>query len=80
VAVRNGRIAAVSPAAEDFAGPRTEHVSLRGRLLIPGFHDAHVHAVTGGLELGRCDLSDVTGQRACLSELVIASQNDERWI
>ena len=57
VAVAGGRIRAVGPAARDLAGPRTERIDLAGRLLVPGFQDAHVHAVFGGLELGRCDLS-----------------------
>ncbi len=57
VAVADGRILAVGPAARDLAGPRTERIDLAGRLLVPGFQDAHVHAVFGGLELGRCDLS-----------------------
>jgi predicted amidohydrolase YtcJ len=38
-------------------GPRTEVVDLSGRLLVPGFQDAHVHPVAGGVELGACDLS-----------------------
>jgi predicted amidohydrolase YtcJ len=69
VAVRGGRIAALGQAALDLAGPRTEHVSLRGRLLVPGFQDAHLHAVAGGLELGRCDLSGLAGQVACLDQI-----------
>jgi predicted amidohydrolase YtcJ len=32
-------------------------VDLAGRPLLPGFQDAHVHAVMGGVELGQCDLS-----------------------
>ncbi|MFG2137737.1 amidohydrolase [Streptomyces sp. NPDC048650] len=64
VAVRGDRIVAVGHEAErgaggvrDLIGPATEVVDLRGRLLIPGFQDAHVHPVGGGLELGQCDLS-----------------------
>jgi predicted amidohydrolase YtcJ len=58
VAVRGDRIMAVGHAEiADLVGPRTEVVDLRGRLLIPGFQDAHVHPVGGGLELGRCDLT-----------------------
>jgi predicted amidohydrolase YtcJ len=57
VAVADGRVAAVGPSARDLAGPRTEHVDLAGRLLVPGFQDSHIHAVFGGLELGRCELS-----------------------
>ena len=35
-----------------------EVVDLRGGLLSPGFVDAHVHAVQGGLERTRCDLAE----------------------
>jgi hypothetical protein len=64
VAVRGGRIAAVGPEARELAGPGTEHIDLAGRLLVPGFQDAHVHAVFGGFELGRCDLSELYGADA----------------
>jgi predicted amidohydrolase YtcJ len=57
VAVADGWILAVGAAARDLAGPRTERIDLAGRLLAPGFQDSHIHAVFGGLELGRCDLS-----------------------
>jgi predicted amidohydrolase YtcJ len=38
-------------------GPRTEVVNLRGRMLLPGFQDGHVHAASGGLERSQCDLT-----------------------
>jgi predicted amidohydrolase YtcJ len=61
VAVRAGRILAVGgDELTELAGPRTELVDLRGRLLLPGFQDAHVHAVMGGVELGQCDLTGTT--------------------
>jgi predicted amidohydrolase YtcJ len=61
VAVRAGRVLAVGGAElTELAGPRTEIVDLRGRLLLPGFQDAHVHAVMGGVELGQCDLTGTT--------------------
>jgi len=34
-------------------------VDLRGGLIAPGFVDAHVHTVQGGLERIRCDLSEL---------------------
>jgi predicted amidohydrolase YtcJ len=55
LAVRGDRIIAVGDA--DLVGPRTEIVDLAGRLLIPGFQDAHNHAVMAGLELSKCDLA-----------------------
>jgi predicted amidohydrolase YtcJ len=57
VAVRDGRIVAVGPDLSDLVGPATERVDLAGRLLAPGFQDAHIHAVMGGVELGQCDLT-----------------------
>ncbi|HWO71191.1 MAG TPA: amidohydrolase family protein [Actinomycetota bacterium] len=60
VAVRAGRIVAVGGDDEvrGLVGPRTEVVDLRGRMLLPGFQDAHVHPPPGGLEMLRCNLSD----------------------
>ncbi|MGP4110205.1 amidohydrolase [Streptomyces sp. 4N509B] len=58
VAVTDGTITAVGTDAEAMAlaGPRTEVVDLTGRMLVPGFVDAHVHAIKGGLERLQCDL------------------------
>jgi len=60
VAARDGRIVALVPEhdAPDLRGPRTEIVDLHGRLLLPGFVDAHAHPVWGGLERLACDLLD----------------------
>ncbi|MFE3899029.1 amidohydrolase [Streptomyces sp. NPDC059153] len=59
VAVTDGRITAVGhDEVRELTGPRTEVVDLAGRLLVPGFQDAHIHPVTAGLELARCNLTD----------------------
>ncbi|MEU2717402.1 amidohydrolase [Streptomyces sp. NPDC007205] len=61
VAVTGGRVTAVGgDELRDLTGPGTEVVDLSGRLLLPGFQDAHVHPVPAGLELARCDLSGTT--------------------
>ncbi|XUL86154.1 amidohydrolase [Streptomyces galilaeus] len=58
VAVTGDRITAVGHAeVRDLAGPGTQVVDLAGRLLLPGFQDAHVHPVPAGLELTQCDLT-----------------------
>ncbi|MFD9890167.1 amidohydrolase [Amycolatopsis sp. NPDC059027] len=59
VAVTGGRISALGDDVPALTGPKTEVIDLRGRLLLPGFQDAHIHAVGGGYELGLCHLSDV---------------------
>jgi predicted amidohydrolase YtcJ len=61
VAVRGGRIAAVGTTAEVEAlrGPRTEVIHLGGRLVLPGFDDAHVHLLDGAVSLDRVDLAEL---------------------
>ncbi|HYG12241.1 MAG TPA: amidohydrolase [Pyrinomonadaceae bacterium] len=57
VAVENGRIVAVGTNADirrDYTGART--IDLRGRLVTPGFNDAHLHFINGGLSLMRVEL------------------------
>jgi predicted amidohydrolase YtcJ len=82
VAVRGGVIVARGEAARQLAGPRTRRVDLRGRLLIPGFQDAHVHAVFGGLELGQCDLTALTDPAALLDRIAAYAAENPRaaWI
>uniref|UniRef100_A0AAU2VBX4 Amidohydrolase n=1 Tax=Streptomyces sp. NBC_00003 TaxID=2903608 RepID=A0AAU2VBX4_9ACTN len=60
VAVTGDRITAVGhDEVRELIGPKTEVVDLAGKLLIPGFQDAHVHPVSAGIELARCDLTDL---------------------
>ncbi|MFI6052198.1 amidohydrolase [Streptomyces violascens] len=58
VAVTGDRITAVGhDEVRELIGPKTQVVDLAGKLLIPGFQDAHVHPVSAGIELARCDLT-----------------------
>jgi predicted amidohydrolase YtcJ len=59
VAIRAGRIVGVGLDREilGFRGRTTEVIDLRGRSLVPGFGDAHVHLGKGGLDRLRIDLS-----------------------
>lgn len=59
VAIRDGRIVAVGTDREvlPLVGNPTETINLRGRSLLPGFGDAHVHLGKGGLDRLRIDLS-----------------------
>ncbi|MGW2767562.1 amidohydrolase [Streptomyces sp. NPDC001275] len=62
LAVTGERIMAVGhDEVRELIGPRTEVVDLSGKLLLPGFQDAHIHAVYGGMELAECDLSGTVG-------------------
>jgi predicted amidohydrolase YtcJ len=62
VAVRDGVIVAVGGEGDiaPYVDGADEIVDLGGRLLVPGFIDAHAHPIVGGVERGRCDLSGAT--------------------
>ncbi|MGW7522141.1 amidohydrolase [Streptomyces sp. NPDC054783] len=83
VAVTGDRITAVGhDELRGLAGPRTDVVDLAGRLLLPGFQDAHVHPVPAGLELGQCDLSGTTTAEETVATVrAYAEAHPEReWI
>jgi hypothetical protein len=60
VAVLNGRIVAVGSdaAALRWRGPATQVVDAHGQRLLPGFNDAHVHLMDGGVLLASVQLKD----------------------
>jgi predicted amidohydrolase YtcJ len=66
LAVSGGRIAAVGTAAEVrvLAGSATRVVRLAGGTVVPGFVDAHVHPIDGGMTSMECDLYSVIGAGA----------------
>lgn len=84
LAVRGGRIVAVGADREvaGQVGPATRVVELQGRTVTPGFQDAHVHPVHGGLARLRCELHDSRGREAYLAVIAdyAASHPDEAWI
>ncbi|WP_028924080.1 amidohydrolase [Pseudonocardia acaciae] len=69
LAVADGLVAAVGTEAEVRAsvGAAREVVDLGGRMVVPGFVDAHVHAVLGGVELGQCALDECADEPAALA-------------
>ena len=84
VAVQSGRVAAVGTDADvrAVAGSGTEVVDLDGRMLVPGFQDAHVHPVHGGLDMLRCDLSELHSHEDYLHRIAAyaAEHPDREWI
>jgi predicted amidohydrolase YtcJ len=64
VAVIGDRIVAVGSRAEIdlWRGPQTKVIDAGGKLLLPGFNDAHVHFIQGGAQLDQVDLVDAATQ------------------
>src|SRR3954465_8779195 len=60
VAVRGGKIVAVgkSDDVRKMATDQTKVIDLKGRRVLPGFHDSHVHLLGGGLRLSQVALKE----------------------
>ena len=84
VAVSDGRITAVGDDHDirPLIGPRTEVVDLSGKLLLPGFQDAHVHPVLAGTTLRSCDLHhlETAAEYADAVARYAAANPDRAWI
>ena len=86
IAIKDGRILAVGIADGDLAefreGPNTEVISLPGRMALPGFQDAHIHAPFAGRNRRRVWLNDVVGRNEYLQIIAdyAAAHPGEPWI
>src|SRR5262245_13775875 len=49
IAIKNGRIVSVGEPEEYGRGPNTKVIDLKGRRVIPGLNDSHLHVIRGGL-------------------------------
>ncbi len=60
LAIREGRIIAVGTSEEmqHWTGPDTKVLDLEGKLVLPGFNDAHTHLAHAGAELISVNLKD----------------------
>ena len=84
IAIQDGRISAVGSGWDVMAaaGPATKVVQLEGRMVLPGFQDAHVHALFGGLNRLRCDLHDAGDRQDHVNVVAAYAQAnpDAEWI
>ena len=84
VAISAGRIVFVGTerAVEPWIGPRTRVVDLAGKMVLPAFHDSHVHPVTSGIEAVECNLHDLQTRDEVLEAIAryAAAHPDRSWI
>ena len=84
VAVRAGRIVYVGTDAglAKWIGPQTRSIELKDKMLLPGFHDSHVHLIGGGIELGECDLNGTTTLDEVLARLRQFAEKhpEKKWL
>jgi predicted amidohydrolase YtcJ len=71
VAVSKGRILFVgtNEAVQGWIGPSTKVMELAGKMVLPAFHDSHVHPVSGGVEALECDLNGLPNQAAIVEKI-----------
>lgn len=82
VIVAAGSDAEVRAAMANVLGAHTRQVNGNGRLVVPGFIDAHVHLLKGGLERGALDLSGAQNAEQMQARLAsfAANQPERKWI
>jgi hypothetical protein len=86
VAVVGGRIEAIGNAGDrdiqDLIGPATDVVDLRGRALMPGFQDAHVHPAFAGITMLGCNLMGAASLDDALARISDFARRhpDRDWI
>jgi len=84
VAVRGGRILHVGVSADvrPLIGPETRAIELDGETLLPGFQDAHVHPIAGGMLSRSCDLHELTDAPAYLEAIAAyaTAHPDRAWV
>lgn len=86
VAVSDGRIVYVgnSEDAARHVGPGTEITELAGQMMLPGFHDSHVHILSGVMDEDECDLLRIPTAEEVAAKLkectTLAGIGEDRWI
>ncbi len=83
VVVRNGRITHVGSLheAKRLASSDAEWIDTTGKMVMPGFHDAHIHTRLGGRSLTGCDVA-MAPDLEQLTEMLRGcfSSTDEPWL
>jgi len=82
VAVKDGKIYNVGDHTEPFKGTATKSLDLKGRLMLPGFNDSHVHFASAGHLLLNVNLLDVNNTERFIENVKQTTQRlpDGSWI
>ncbi|MGE5207873.1 MAG: amidohydrolase [Alphaproteobacteria bacterium] len=84
VAVIDDRIAAVGSRAEIelWRAPQTKMIDAHGKLLLPGFNDAHVHFIQGGAQLEQVNLVDAPTPQEFVKRIAAQAAKTQKgeWI
>jgi hypothetical protein len=78
IAIKNGQIVFVGANSEinNYKGPQTTLIELGGRMVLPGFHDSHLHPLEAGSEVGTtCDIMGITHPNQIIKTLQACAPN-----
>lgn len=84
LAVKEGRLVYVgsNEGVEPWLGESTKVEDLYGAMVLPGFHDSHVHPAISGVELLQCNLHEARSVDEVFQEIESyeASHSDKPWL
>src|SRR5262245_48644820 len=84
VAVRGDRIVYVGAdeGVAQFIGAATRTIEIGDGMVLPGFHDSHVHIAAGGLGLATCDLSRDENGDAVVAHIATCARDNpsSAWV
>ena len=70
--------------AEELIGPDTDVVDLDGQMLLPGFHDSHIHILIGVMDEDECSVLRIETAAEVAEQLKSCQQlagiGNERWV
>ncbi|MHC9538356.1 MAG: amidohydrolase [Vulcanimicrobiota bacterium] len=84
VAIRDGKILAVGTDSEiaGYAGEKTVIIDLKGKMVLPGFCDSHLHPILGGLEMNICSLYTLLTKEEVYRTITtyVQAHPEKKWI
>ncbi|XP_004307112.1 PREDICTED: uncharacterized protein LOC101307247 [Fragaria vesca subsp. vesca] len=84
MAVRSGRVLRIGTysSIQDMVGYGTKELDLRGKIVVPGFIDSHVHLIFAGLQMMRVELRGINSKDEFVKRVKEAVKNAKQgsWI
>ncbi len=79
VAIKDGRFVYVGDnnQVKDYIGKTTQVIDCKGKSIIPGLTDAHLHIATAATKMGSCDLGSIVPEENDTPDTVIAKIQNE---
>ncbi|XP_006854791.2 uncharacterized protein LOC18444562 isoform X1 [Amborella trichopoda] len=84
MAIQDSRILHVGnySSVQDFIGHGTQQLNIKGKVVVPGFIDSHVHFIPGGLQMAQVELHGVKSKDEFASKVKEATKGKEKdsWV